>query len=288
LCGGLIHPVAGRCKHCKEDLSTYRAGRPQAAAALPALNSGPIISKPSNGSNGHVVPAPIPVVVATAHEVSQPILPPRTTARSVKVARPPSMWRSWPMLVIALAVIAIVAATVIMILPQGNKHADGKMSAPPAPERMQMNPLPEPDQKHGQNDPWAKPDPGAPAAPLAPQPPDPDDPDDNDIWRGTPGGPSGGTLGGGGTFGSKGAQVQLEALVRACSKLKSCPNLDQSDFSAVCDAVAMMPRPPAVTGCAAAQRCYNAIDKMSCDDASNSSPHSVLRVIQDCAEATNC
>src|SRR6187455_1980065 len=114
MCGGLIHPVAGRCKHCKEDLTSFRAGRPQAAAALPALNGAPALQAKPNGSNGHVVATAVPIVIAPVHDASQPILPPRTTARSVKAARPPSMWRSWPMLVIALAVVAIVAATVIM------------------------------------------------------------------------------------------------------------------------------------------------------------------------------
>src|SRR5215207_126382 len=78
LCGGLIHPVAGRCKHCKEDLTQFRAGRPQAAAALPALNGKPVVS--TNGTNGHVVAAPIPVAMPVTHnDGSQPILPPRTT-----------------------------------------------------------------------------------------------------------------------------------------------------------------------------------------------------------------
>src|SRR5262245_2082840 len=158
LCGGLIHPVAGRCKHCKEDLTTFRAGRPQAAAALPALNGNGASTNGAIGTNGHVaatpaaVPAPLP-----AREGSQPILPPRTTARSVQAQRPPSMWRSWPMLVIALAVVAIVAATVIMVLPAGRSHAGGKLSAPPAPERMETNPLPD---KSSMIDPWSGPQAG--------------------------------------------------------------------------------------------------------------------------------
>ncbi|HRC59196.1 MAG TPA: hypothetical protein PKU97_24905, partial [Kofleriaceae bacterium] len=24
-CGGLVHPIAGRCKHCKQDLAEHRA-----------------------------------------------------------------------------------------------------------------------------------------------------------------------------------------------------------------------------------------------------------------------
>jgi hypothetical protein len=46
LCGGLIHPIAGRCKHCKGDLREYRSTRPAAGATLPAL------SQPSSASHG--------------------------------------------------------------------------------------------------------------------------------------------------------------------------------------------------------------------------------------------
>lgn len=150
LCGGLIHPVAGRCKHCKEDLTSFRAGRPQAAAALPPLGGPPPVP---NGTNGHAAAAAIPVAMP-AREGSQPILPPRTTTRSLPVARPRAAWRSWPMLVIALAAIAIVAATVILIMPPGERKRDGKMSSPPAPERMDVNPLPD---QHDQIDPWGEP-----------------------------------------------------------------------------------------------------------------------------------
>jgi hypothetical protein len=234
----------------------------------------------TNGSNGHATASAVPVAMpVTYSDGSQPILPPRTTARSVAVARPHSMWRSWPMLVIVLAVIAIVAATVIMVMPQDAKKADGKMSAPPAPERMDSNPLPE---KHSQLDPWG----GAPGSvPRTPdpgpmQPPAPIDPDDDDLWGGTVGG-------GGGLSGANAANVQLNALVHACAKLKSCPSLDQSDFASVCDAVAMMPKPAPVTGCPAAQRCFDAIDRLNCSDAAQASPHSVFTLFSDCAQAAN-
>ena len=115
LCGGLIHPVAGRCKHCKEDLSQFRAGRPQAAAALPALNGArpatsrersPAHARDVPGTNGH---APAIPVAIRAREGSQPILPPRPTGRSMRGARAArALWKSWPMLVIGVAVLAIV------------------------------------------------------------------------------------------------------------------------------------------------------------------------------------
>lgn len=286
LCGGLIHPVAGRCKHCKEDLSSFREGRPQAAAALPALNGKPAqTGGMANGSNGHAAATAIPAAIPT-HEASQPILPPRTTARSMQAQRPShSIWRSWPMLVIVLAVIAIVAATVIMILPPGSKKHDGKMSAPPGPafERMETNPLPD---KSSQLDPWDNGAQGAtPRAPdrqPQPQAPTPVDPDD-DLWNGS------GGIAGGGSFGMTGNAFMIHVLDRACKKLKTCPDLDQSSLSTICESVAMMPKPPAPT-CAAAQKCFDAIDRLSCSQASaqDMSPVSIFGLFSDCRDADKC
>jgi hypothetical protein len=272
LCGGLIHPVAGRCKHCKEDLSSYRAGRPAAAAALPALNG-----KPVNGSNGHVVATPIPIVVAK-HE-SQPILPPRTTARTVPAQRPHSMWRSWPMLVIAVAVVAIVVATVIMVLPRDDKHGSGKMSAPPAPERMETNPLvPE---QHGQLDPWDNDAPGTvPGRPVPvpdPIPPTPAPDPDDDLLGGQ-----------GGLGGMQGNAFLFHVVDRACKKLMTCPGGDLSTLNAMCDGFAAMPKPPVPT-CDAVKRCFDAIDQMSCTQVDDDvSPLSLYTRFRDCADAIKC
>lgn len=287
LCGGLIHPVAGRCKHCKEDLTSFRAGRPQAAAALPALNGAHRPAVTMNGTNGHAAATAIPVVLPAASDGSQPILPPRTTARSIPVQRSHSIWRSWPMLVIILAAIAIVTATVIMLLPQDDKRGEKKMSPMPgpAPERMETNPIPD---KQGAIDPWGgQPDPGLGNVPrrpdprAAPQPPA-QDPDD-DIWGGL-----GGGIGGGNPWGTGGGQFMVTALDRACKKLKSCPDVDQSMLSTICDAVAMLPKPPP-SNCAAADRCLRAIDQLDCSDASATSPHSVFTMFNDCTlAATQC
>lgn len=275
LCDGLIHPVAGRCKHCKEDLSSFRAGRPQAAAALPALNG-----KPKNGESGHAAVTAIPVIVPS-HEASQPILPPRTTSRSLPVQRTHSVWRSWPMLVIVLAVIAIVAATVIMIMPPDTKSHGGKMSPPPAPDRMQTNPIPE---KSSQIDPWDNGLGNVPRTPdpVPPPPGQPDPDDDDDVFGGVIGGTPGGA------FGTAGANFMITALDHACAKLKSCPDVDQSTLTSVCEAVAMMPKAPAATNCPSAQRCLDSIDRLSCTSAQTASPHSVFTMFNECMQATQC
>ena len=279
LCGGLIHPVAGRCKHCKEDLSAYRSGRPAAAAALPSLHGKPMAT---NGTNGHATAVPIAVETAIAREGSQPILPPRPTARPMTAAKAPSMWRSWPVIVIALAAVAIVTATVIMIMPPGSKNkAQKEISPPPAPERMDTSPLPE---KQSQIDPWQAPDdpdqnpPGAyPKA--APQPaPAPDD--DADLLS---------PLDKNGVAGA-GAQhdFMLNALDHACKKMTACPGIDQSLLAAACSSVSALPKAPPKANCPAAQKCLDAIDHMSCGQMSAANASTIVNMVQDCATAMQC
>src|SRR5262245_53151632 len=86
LCGGLVHPIAGKCKHCKAELTGFQSARPAASAPLPSLHK-PVVTNghpPAQAhTNGHPVHPPIAAAapVATAQEV-QPVLPPRPTARS--------------------------------------------------------------------------------------------------------------------------------------------------------------------------------------------------------------
>src|SRR5688572_9858616 len=150
LCGGLIHPIAGRCKHCKGDLSAMRSTRPAAAATLPSLHANgnvqvvtpvaapsPYANGHANGhaanghasggvaSNGHIkghyhppVPIGVPPPAMPDPNAMQPILPPRPTGRMpTATAASASWWKSWPLIVIVLAGLAIVAAVVLMVLP---------------------------------------------------------------------------------------------------------------------------------------------------------------------------
>ena len=103
LCGGLIHPVAGRCKHCKEDLSQYRAGRPQAAAVLPPLNGRPTpVPAPAQtpAGNGTSIHAPIATAPVTASNGDVTILPQRITGSQYAAEPRRSLLRNWPLIVI--------------------------------------------------------------------------------------------------------------------------------------------------------------------------------------------
>jgi hypothetical protein len=297
LCGGLIHPVAGRCKHCKEDLSALRAGRPQAATPLPSLAGATpaVLHAAAAAPAAYAAPqtaAAIPVTIPTAREGSQPILPQRPTSQwRMKAQRAGGLAKHWPLIVIVLAVLAILAAIAIMMWPEDEaKTGKRRLSAPPAPDRMNTDPL----GKQGQADPWGNPDDYQPADPqgqpgtvphVTPDPPrQPAQPDPDDLFGGLGGGGPGASLGGGqltGTF-------MLTMMHQACKKLQTCPSSDQATLSAVCSQFNSMPRPPVPANCPPAQRCLDAIDALDCD-AGIDNPVSALALIQDCKEAfTEC
>lgn len=287
LCGGLIHPVAGRCKHCKQDLATMRTGRAAAATPLPALHNGGPVANAMPQMIAAIAPHPIAIPHATYTPGSGPVLPPRVTGRSAAAHPAKSSWKSWPMLVIVLASVAIVVAVVLMVWPPGQADAGRKMlSQPPAPERMETDPLPpagagntngaDPWGGHSQADPPAQPRVTPDPLPKAPPPADP--------LRD----PFGSTDPFAGLSAASGGAVFQAVLVHACTKLKSCPNPDDT-VNTMCDAFSMFPKAPPPK-CDAATRCFEAIDKMDCaTDLNNMNPGDVMMKMQDCmTAATTC
>jgi len=287
LCGGLVHPVAGRCKHCKQDLAAMRTGRAAATTPLPSLQNGPVANAMPQ-MMAAIAPNPIAIPQA-AYNPSASVLPPRVTGRSAAVRPQKSSWKSWPMLVIVLASVAIVVAVVMMVWPPGQSDPGRKMlSQPPAPERMESDPLPpagagntngaDPWGGHSQADPKQPVTPRVTPDPLPPKavnPPDPQDPFSNPDPFGNLASASGGA-------------VFQAVLVHACTKLKSCPNPDDT-VTSMCDAFAMFPKAPPPS-CDAATRCFDAIDKLDCaTDLGNMSPGDVMMKMQDCmTAATTC
>ncbi len=144
-CGGLVHPIAGRCKHCKADLAAARTAHAPALAVLPPLanpTSAPAPAKPLPqiaapaplavppnaetlvGATPVVMASAVPsIVVATAPAREaynpmpdgRPILPPRPTGR-MRARGDERGWlaRNWPVIVIVLASIAIILAVILM------------------------------------------------------------------------------------------------------------------------------------------------------------------------------
>lgn len=297
LCGGLIHPIAGRCKHCKADLGAQRSIRPAAGAALPSLAG--------MAKDGTAPPTrdatPVPSVLtagapATAvHEpdVVRAILPPRPTGRMQGEPRP-GLLRHWPILVIVLAVIAIAVAIVVMVWPSSTSEAarSNTPAPPPAPERMDTNPLPpqgsitppspgQPGQP-GPRDPWSDPNAGT-QAPDDQTSIDPADPLADPLRN-----PSGG-FGGANPLASilGGNSLVFTAFKHACNRMLNCGN---SQLAVVCSQLDSLPIPSTLPSCSAAQRCIDHIDQLDCNLTLTSAPD-ILRLMtqaQDCVEATRC
>lgn len=278
LCGNLIHPIAGRCKYCKGDLNAGRPQRAAAAGALPALVAVP--TQPASYAPAQPAPyAPAPEVAPPASYVpaasapireSQQVLPPRPTGR-MQATKRPSVWRSWPLIVIALASIAIVAAVVVMVWP--DKQDDPKRNAlepPPAPIRMDTErgrPLPPSAAPGGPqgaappaggSDPWS----GGGA-------PDPDDVDTIDpppapdpYAQGTPPDPP------------KDPFKDFDKLAQdvACSSAKQVRNL-------------------ATAQCPAARTCFDKIENMACSPTAAADLQDAAKMqslLLDCMQTVNC
>jgi hypothetical protein len=325
LCGGLIHPIAGRCKHCKADIAAQRATRPAAGAALPPLartgiaptapGGDPATLGSPSGYAPHlaetlVTPAPVVAVASPRQDESRPILPPRPTGRMQTEPMRGSMWRNWPVIVIILAVIAIATAVVLMLWPPASdaKADSRRLAPPPAPERMDTNPMPPSDPGSSLPpprgaDPWSNRG-GVP--PITPPPPD--DPDDqqidpNDLLKDPFANPRGGSgaLGLGNPFGSLGGSnaMLMTMFKHACERTKQCPS---TPAGAMCSMIEQQlgsfPAPAVPAGCVAAQRCLAQIDQLDvCGSGSTGADpfggglaevQKLLITAQDCIEASHC
>ncbi|MDB4962957.1 MAG: hypothetical protein JWP01_2956 [Myxococcales bacterium] len=310
LCGGLIHPIAGRCKHCKADVHAQRATRPAASMALPPLSRViPTLARPAdpatfgtpdpatlgapNGYAPHLAetlvgPNPGIAVFLPVRDESRPILPPRPTGRMQTEPMRGSVWRNWPVIVIVLAVIAIAAAVVLMLWPpSSDANADSRrLAPPPAPERMDTNPMAPRDPgsslpPQGGADPWSNRGGVVPRA-TPPAPAVPDDPDDlqidpDDLFKDPFANPRGGSggLGLGNPFGSLGGSsaMLMVMLKHACERTTSCPS---SPAGAMCSMIEQQlgtfPAPALPAGCVAAQRCLAQIDQLDVCGSGGSGP----------------
>jgi hypothetical protein len=301
----LIHPIAGKCKHCKADLTSYRAARPAANAPLPALGQ-PSVGQPTVLGNGQPLNAPV------AHAVPLPVAAQTVLPRPSRphTAEPTSAWRSWPVVVIVIATLAIVAAVVVMVWPAGHAR-DGKraLQPPPAPERMDtqtppVTPKIDAPQPHAAapspapgaptapaqapQDPWAQPaprvdppvDPSAQGDPSSATDDDPTtliDPFGSPTPRGHPHRPRA----------ALGGIVELAMTQRICRKLVQC-GTSEASLRTMCEAIAHLPAPPPA-GCPAAERCLRHIDAIGCNAQPDALQLGVLLMqFRDCAEAERC
>jgi hypothetical protein len=160
VCGGSIHPIAGKCKHCKSDLVKLRrhqqaatgtpppARLPYGAPARPPTAPAVPVPAPMNGSHSAPVAA-APVIISAPVAAIDPF--------ALSDPPPPrGAWsRSWPIVVAVIAAGAIVVS-VILLLTGGNgrDHKLDHVVQSPAPDHMDTNPdLP--------SDPWQGANPGS-------------------------------------------------------------------------------------------------------------------------------
>lgn len=298
MCGGLIHPIAGRCKHCKADLSTYHAARPAANAPLPALFRAPPVNDLPPPLAGRRPPAHAGVAYAVPITASQrdasPVLPPRPTSRGH--APEASGWRSWPILVILVATVAIVLAAILMVWPSSHDDAGKRVVQPPAPDRMDT-------QNPGQG--AAPSQPASPATPpgaaidpwrqTQPAAPDPSvDPADVDHDLDALVAPLSSPHVTPPPRGRRKLAVNSRGMVtfaiaeHLCRKMIQCGS-DDSTVAKVCDSVSTNATDlPA--NCPAAERCLQLIDAMACSAQGNvlSQLDQLLGQFRDCADAVRC
>ena len=288
VCGALIHPIAGRCKHCKEDLRGVRTARPAAVIALPRLAATPAappapyarLAEPAPYVESGAITVPRPH--GPGHE-ARAILPPRVPVADSEGGR--SVLRNWPIVVIVLAVVAIIGAVAVMIWPQGKASGGGTTGAhtlePPAPlDRMDTNPLPSPSAPPPPSRPApppAKADPWSPDRHTRIAPPDPLTlpPDRLDTL----------------------ADPRLDLITAAfqhyCRARAACPDgRDGPDGDDVVLATVCTPfaaRAVAPPSCASAGRCLAHFDRISCAETLDADRiEDMFTTFDDCLEAARC
>jgi hypothetical protein len=291
VCGQPIHPIAGKCKHCKSDLVKLRrqhhAQHQQQLQQVAAPSPLPWPPQ-ARAAAPRVVPSPAPGLQVAPPAVPAPVALPAFAADEPAIAAPSRWSKIWPIAVAVIAAIAIVVCVVLLV--SGGKSAaaghDGeKIPPPPAADHMNTDPL-------SQADPWGgAPPPGAPSAGAAPAPPAP-------APAPPPPAPPGHT----GT--PKGEEFMSAMYESLCKRLTSCgPNAD--DLKAACDQMlSMVKNVDAVTRdrlaagectyhTSRAARCLEAIQQVPCAQAQGGAMDlSVLSTMAegmtDCASALEC
>jgi hypothetical protein len=301
LCGGLVHPIAGKCKHCKAELTSHRRARPAASTPLPALHG---TATPS--ATGHAAPswAGEPPPGATRDPREAPRVRPQrrdprarsseppSDASSGSASRSPSAWRSWPAVVISFAIVAIVAALILMVWPAARAELSpehrSRLPPPPAPERMETEPNVQPAAPRRPDPAPNAPAPNAPAPQAQPADPpardpgaDATDPDGANDPMPNPLHPAPG----GAVLQPSAARLVAAMASRLCHKLLECKTIDDATRTA-CDMLARNAIPPR---CVAAERCLAQIDRLTCSSRDDMIRHmGVLTQSTDCAAAAQC
>ncbi|HTJ44608.1 MAG TPA: hypothetical protein VL463_21030 [Kofleriaceae bacterium] len=156
VCGGSIHPIAGKCKHCKTDLVKLRRQQQGAAGTPPParLPYGGAIGQPARAptapvvpinGNAHSAPVPMPMPMPAPVIIAPPVA--ATDPYVMSLPTPRGTWsRSWPIVVAVIAAAAIVVSVILLLTGGDKQHKTERALPPPAPDRMNTDPIP--------TDPW--------------------------------------------------------------------------------------------------------------------------------------
>ncbi|MBP9087767.1 MAG: hypothetical protein KBG15_16730, partial [Kofleriaceae bacterium] len=274
LCGGLIHPIASRCKHCRAAIGDHAVQQRSGATVLktlPALAAMPqSLSLPSSAVT---VGLPLP---------GAPPQPSTATASfDLAQADDRPWWQRWPMIVVAVAAVAIVVAIVLMVWPQHQRRGTNVV-APPAPFNMNTNPMPEtpPTLPSAPSDPWSGTEPAVPS-PTDPSAPVPGvDPgsgstaQDNNPALPTPPNTIDPNAPAPATGNSDRDRFVSQLATSVCEQIAGCTNIDPSLTGVLCNAVVTLlnqaaPWSSCSFNASKAATCLKRVQTLSCDSQLN-------------------
>jgi hypothetical protein len=267
VCGNAVHPIAGKCKHCKTDLVKLRARQAPASQAVLTAAFAPRVdaTPPPFAQAPPAAPAAAPGAAAaseapgpTLYEL--PPLPGMAATRS-----------RWPLVVAAIAGVAIVVCVILLLTDNESSAAGGiKKKAAPAPDRMDTMPAP----PAPRVDPDLTPStpPGHGTDPWGPQgtAPDPTPPPSTDPFGLPPSTPPPSSHGNGAA--PPPDQFFSKAFEVGCARLAQCPGMES--IEQFCSLASVLPMGDEYaekirTGqCTydehAAQRCLAGLSTMQC------------------------
>lgn len=238
VCAQPVHPVAGRCKHCKTDLVKLRESRgvraprldPASLGAVPVMAPSPFAPAPMAGMAAGVAAAAPRLDAVDATPTPMPVPAAMSLGDGELIEPAPPVRKSrWPLIVMLLAGVAIVVCLALLLggdepaRAGGSSKRSGAGGGMPAPDRMDTMPAPPvptpmqpaPDLRNPFDDPAPTPDPT----------PDPNNPFNNPTPPPSP--PRGGAV--------PTAEEFSEAVIQhGCDRLKSC-GMDQT-IGMICSA----------------------------------------------------
>jgi hypothetical protein len=283
-CGGYIHPIASRCKHCKVDIgATKQSRRAAPLAQLPSLEAvqtfAPLAAsdQESRWSKSPSPAAPFARDNIASQAVSLPTFSEELEGSGTSSKT--KWWKRWPVFVIAVAVAAIVYCAYLLLTPTASSQTK-RITAPP-PVEMNTTPTPSPTPPPVPSAPG-----GSPAAPT-PSLPDPWGANPFDPYSDPDGVPDDDLLPKPST-GQTQTQFAASVATKLCAKLSKCSGLPPDSCEMIATVLQSSADP---SNCnvkqPAAAKCMRSIDQIRCDAGVSALPN-LMQDLRACSEAFSC